>query len=157
MNTPIHNGPEGLAEFSERCANDLFAKVQYQFKYPAGSSLQRWSVQDIKAENEQFLRSLRNTANVYVIFVKQPVQGSPWVKVYVGERKSSGLRDRITQHLIDKHEKTGSMLEAVKTVVSSGAQIGLSIIKVQPESLRLYVEEAIIAKHKRELPWNTHG
>jgi hypothetical protein len=49
------------------------------------------------------------------------------------------------------------MLEAVKTLVTSGQEIGVSFIKVEPESLRLFVEETIIAKHKNELPWNTHG
>ena len=49
------------------------------------------------------------------------------------------------------------MLEAVKTAVAAGQEIGVSFIKVEPESLRLFVEETIIAKHKTELPWNTHG
>ena len=79
--------------------------------------------------------------------------------MYVGERKSIGLRDRITQHLIDKDHRTGSMLEAVKTAVSAGQRVGLSFVKVDPESLRLYVEETIISTCKKEgkLPWNTHG
>jgi hypothetical protein len=157
MNTTTHHGPEGLAEFAKACANDLFCTVQHEFKFPAGTSLQQWPAQEIKKENDKLLRSLRNSGNVYAIFVREPSKGSSWTKVYVGERKSSGLRERITQHLIDKHEKTGSMLEAVKTAVSNGADIGLSFIKVEPESLRLYVEETIIAKHKKELPWNTHG
>jgi len=49
------------------------------------------------------------------------------------------------------------MLEAVKAAVSAGEEIGVSLIKVQPESLRLYVEETIISMHKERLPWNTHG
>lgn len=67
------------------------------------------------------------------------------------------LRERITQHLIAKDSRTGSMLEVAKKAVADGYDIGLSFIKVQPESLRLFVEEAIIAKHKNKLPWNTHG
>ncbi len=63
----------------------------------------------------------------------------------------------MTQHLIAKDHRTGSMLEAVKTAVAAQQKIGVSFIKVQPESLRLFVEETIIAKHKDELPWNTHG
>jgi hypothetical protein len=80
-----------------------------------------------------------------------------WSTVYVGERKSSGLRERITQHLITKDHRTGSMLKAVKTAVAAGQKIGVSFIMVEPESLRLFVEETIIAKHKNKLPWNTHG
>jgi len=49
------------------------------------------------------------------------------------------------------------VLEKVKTAVSNGDEIGISFIKVEPEPLRLFVEETIIAKHREELPWNTHG
>jgi len=157
MKTPIHHGPPGLEELVEACANDLFSQVQYEFIFPTGCSLHSWPVSEIRAANDVLLRSLRNRGNVYALFVRAPGEVASWTKMYVGERKSSGLRDRITQHLIDKHEKTGSMLEAVKTAVSNGSAIGLSFVKVQPESLRLYVEEAIIAKHKAELPWNTRG
>lgn len=157
MNTPVHHGPPGLAELAEACAHDLFSRVQHEFRFPLGCSAQNWPVAEIKAANEELLRSLRNRGNVYTLFVRAPGEAASWTKMYVGERKGAGLRDRITQHIIVKHPKTGSMLEEVKTAVSGGAAIGLSFIKVQPESLRLYVEEAIIAKHKTELPWNSRG
>lgn len=157
MPTPTFTGPPGLAEFSDECAVELFRTVQHQFTLPVGCSLQYWPIEEIKLANQEFLRSLRHSGNVYALFVRAPTEGAQWVPVYVGERKSIGLRDRITQHLIDKNERTGSMLEAIKTAVAAGSSIGLSFIKVQPESLRLYVEEAIIAKHKSMLPWNTHG
>jgi hypothetical protein len=59
--------------------------------------------------------------------------------------------------MITKDHRTGSMLKAVKTAVAAGQEIGVSFIKVEPQSLRLFVEETIIVKHKNELPWNTHG
>jgi hypothetical protein len=77
--------------------------------------------------------------------------------MYVGESKSISLRDRITAHVIDKETRTGSTLSFVKDAVSARQQIGISFIKVQPESLRLFVEEKIISKNKEKLPWNTHG
>jgi hypothetical protein len=49
------------------------------------------------------------------------------------------------------------MLAAVQTAVAAGEEIGFSFIKVHPESLRLFVEETIIASNKARLPWNTHG
>jgi hypothetical protein len=79
-----------------------------------------------------------------------------WELVYVGERKSEGKRDRITQHLIDKDERTGSKLNEVKNTVRSGGHIGVSFLLVKPESLRLYVEEYIIGNTKK-LIWNVHG
>lgn len=157
MPTPTFTGPAGLTEFSKQCAAELFRTVQHQFAFPEGCSLQHWPIQEIKLANKDFLESLRHSGNVYALFVRAPTKGAQWVPVYVGQRKSIGLRDRITQHLIDKDEKTGSMLKAIKIAVAAGSSIGVSFIKVQPESLRLYVEETIIAKHKATLQWNTHG
>lgn len=157
MPTPTLTGPSGLTEFAESCAQKLFAEVPHEFVYPNGSSLQHWPVEEIKTKNEAFLKTLRHRANVYALFICSPGKNEKWRAVYVGERKSAGLRDRMTQHLIAKDHRTGSMLEAVKTAVAAQQKIGVSFIKVQPESLRLFVEETIIAKHKDELPWNTHG
>lgn len=146
-----------MTEFAETCAQALFAEVQHQFIFPDGCSLKHWPVEEIKVANEAFLKTLRHRANVYALFVRTPETEEQWRPVYVGERKSVGLRDRITQHLIAKDDRTGSMLEVVKTTVAAKQEIGLSFIKVQPESLRLFIEETIIAKHKDDLPWNTHG
>lgn len=157
MPTRTLSGPSGLAEFAETCAQALFADVPHQFIFPVGCNLQHWPVGEIKASNETFLKTLRHRANVYALSVRPSGEKQNWSPVYVGERKSAGLRDRITQHLITKDHRTGSMLEAVKTAVAAGQEIGVSFIKVEPESLRLFVEETIIAKHKNELPWNTHG
>jgi len=158
MPTPTLSGPSGLAEFAESCAQALFAEVPHQFIFPEGCSLQHWPVEEIKTANEAFLKTLRHRANIYCLFVR-PSSGDNenWSAVYVGERKRDGLRDRITQHLITKDHRTGSMLEAVKTAVAAQQEVVVSFIKVQPESLRLFVEETIIARHKVDLPWNTHG
>ena len=159
MPTPTLSGPSGLAEFAESCAQALFAEEPHQFIFPEGCSLQHWPVGEIKTANEAFLMTLRHKANVYALFVRPSGGNESWSAVYVGERKSAGLRDRITQHLITKDHRTGSMLEAVKTAVATQQEIGVAFIKVQPESLRLFVEETIISKHKDKdkLPWNTHG
>ncbi len=49
------------------------------------------------------------------------------------------------------------MFNAIKDAVLNKKTIAISYIKVEPESLRLYVEETIIAKRKDTLKWNTHG
>lgn len=157
MQTPTLTGPSGLSEFAESCAQALFSDVQHQFNFPDGCTPQFWPIEEIKSANDTFLKTLRNRANVYALFIRTRRKAERWQPVYVGERKSVGLRERITQHLIAKDSRTGSMLEVVKKAVADEYDIGLSFIKVQPESLRLFVEEAIIAKHKNELPWNTHG
>lgn len=155
MKTSLHIGPDKLHDFAKHCAKKLLAGVQHPFNYPAGCSPQNWPVGEIKRANDSFLKSLRGRANVYALYVRR--LNEPWLPVYVGQSKNIGLRDRLTQHLISKDHRTGSMLEAVKTAVSMGEEIGVSLIKVEPESLRLYVEETIISMHKKELSWNTHG
>lgn len=148
-------GHEGLDEFAERCAEALIVDSPIQFNYPDGSSLTNWPVAEIKQLNDLVLKELRGAGNVYALYTRR-AEGA-WSVVYVGQRKSEGLRERITQHLINKDTRTGSMLEAVKTAVSDGREMAVSYIHVSPESLRLYVEETIIAKRKDQLSWNTHG
>jgi hypothetical protein len=156
MKAPIHFGPDKLSEFAKECEASLLSGVQYEFVFPEGCSLQEWPVAEIKAANKEFLSSLKGSANVYALFVRRN-DSEEWIPVYVGQRKSANLRERLTQHLINKNVQTGSMLEAVKTAVAAGEKIGVSFIKVNPESLRLFVEETIISSRKSELPWNTHG
>ncbi|MCC6758003.1 MAG: hypothetical protein IT395_00035 [Candidatus Omnitrophica bacterium] len=157
MKIPICSGPAGLDKFADECAKKLFSGIKHQFFFPNEGS------HNEQLDNAQILGGLRNQANVYAIFVrnKKSEKESDWEKMYVGQRKCSGIRERITQHLIKKHSKTGSMLKKVKKAVLKGKEVGLSFIKVEPEPLRLFVEETIIAKHnnkyKKDLPWNTHG
>ncbi len=157
MTTPVHRGPSLLTQFAANCAEDLFCEVQHTFHYPSECSLVNWPVEQIKLDNARLLGSLNGCGNVYAIFVRPKTPGAEWAKVYVGQRKSSHLRERMTQHLIKKSDQTGSMLKFVKTAISSGSEIGVSFIKVEPESLRLFVEETIISAYKNELPWNTQS
>ena len=150
-------GPDGLEKFANECLEALITENPTEFKYPNNCSLNHWPVDKIKARNKVILDGLRNSGNVYALYTKSKNKNAKWVPVYVGQRKSVSLRERITQHLITKDGRTGSMLEAIKTAVADGNKIAISYIKVKPESLRLYVEETIIAKRKKTLPWNTHG
>lgn len=152
----IHSGPEVLAEFAKECEEALLTEVQCEFVYPSGCGLQCWPIDDIKNQNQDFLKNLNGRANVYAIFVRQNPSNA-WNLVYVGQRKSANLRERLTQHLIRKSAQTGSMLEDVKSAVAEGKEIGVSCIKVEPESLRLFVEETIIRSLERKPPWNKHG
>ncbi|WP_045858844.1 GIY-YIG nuclease family protein [Teredinibacter purpureus] len=148
-------GPEGLDEFADECASALIVDSPTKFFYPDDCNFTNWPIDEIKQLNDETLKSLRGAGNVYAIYTRRV--GESWSAVYVGQRKSTGLRERITQHLINKDVRTGSMLEAVKTAISDGREMAISFIQVQPESLRLYVEETIISKNKAQLPWNTHG
>ncbi|WP_429062241.1 hypothetical protein [Aeromonas veronii] len=153
----IMKGPDGLDEFSDACAEKLIIENPIEIKYPDDCSLTNWPVDKIKELNKSTLDSLRNSGNVYTLYTKDKNTGSAWIPMYVGQRKSEFLRDRMTQHLIKKCDGTASMFNAIKDAVLNKKTIAISYIKVEPESLRLYVEETIIAKRKDTLKWNTHG
>ena len=108
-------------------------------------------------QNTTLLSKLRHQGNVYALFVRERKEQSKWKVMYVGECKADGLRSRITAHLIKKDHRTGSKLAEIQDSVASGLEIGLSFIRVEPQSLRLFVEETIIANNKSELPWNSQG
>lgn len=148
-------GPEGLDQFANECASALIVDSPIPFLYPENCNLTNWPIDEIKELNDSILKNLRGAGNVYALYTRRPNEN--WSVVYVGQRKSAGLRERITQHLVNKDVRTGSMLEAVKTAISDGREMAISFIQVEPESLRLYVEETIISKNKAHLPWNTHG
>ena len=148
-------GPKGLEEFADECASALIVDSPVQFNYPDSCNLSNWPITEIKKLNDETLKGLRGAGNVYALYTRRPNEA--WSVVYVGQRKSEGLRDRITQHLVNKDSRTGSMLETVKMAVNDGREMAISYIHVSPESLRLYVEETIISKRKEQLPWNTHG
>jgi hypothetical protein len=153
----VLKGPDGLEQFANKCCEALLVPNPIEFEYPPGCSLTAWSVKEIRSLNKSVLDRLNGNGNVYAIYTSSFGEQAQWVPVYVGQRKSRSLRERLVQHLITKSEQTGSMLEAVKTSVSDGHRIAISYIKVEPESLRLYVEETIISQRKAVLPWNTHG
>lgn len=150
-------GPIELAAFAQRCEEQLLHSNKVEVLYPKGTSLTNWNSDEIKALNFQFLDGLRNSGNVYALFVSNSNNGATWTAHYVGERKSIGLRQRLTEHLIKKNHQTGSMLKNVQEAVTEGKRISVAYIKVQPEALRLFVEESIISKNMANLPWNTHG
>ena len=153
----IFHGPKELVAFAATCESALFESFKHVIAYPPSANLANWPVADIQSKNEALLSTLRNAGNVYAIFVADAPKNSPWIVHYIGERKSNGLRQRLTEHLIKKNANTGSKLPEIQQSVSDGKRIAASFIKVAPEALRLYVEETIIAKHKNVLPWNTHG
>lgn len=123
--------------------------------YPQGNAPGKWNSDEISEMNREVLDRLANKGNVYAIFLSSDEE---WVAVYVGQRKSEKLRERMMQHLVKKHKKTGGQLANVQCAVAEGKRIGISYVLIEPSSLRHYVEESIIvARGDGELPWNKHG
>lgn len=150
-----------LAPYIEECEKALLIGDPVVFHYPdklIGKSIagKIWddSIEEIKELNKNLLSSLRNNANIYAIYIKE---NNNWCLKYIGQRKTENIRERITQHLINKNEKTGSKLEYVREAVSQGHAIGVRFIKTDRDTLRTFAEEEMISKNKSRLPWNIHG
>jgi len=156
MEIPIEKGPSELDDFVKKCTNELFNGKTHLFAFPDDCFSEKWPVDQIKNLNKDFLEEVNGNANIYVISIRERGTKS-WKKMYVGQRKSSYMRDRMREHLIKKDDQTRSMLERIKEAVSNKKEVGISFIKVEPDSLRLFVEEMIIKANKKTLEWNSHG
>ncbi len=113
--------------------------------------------QDLK--NNQLPSSLRtNPINIYALWKRE--SGEAWQLMYIGERKFESGWSRIEQHLFSTPKSTQSKLLEVKAVIESGAEIGITAILVEPDSMRLTIEEELIKRNSmsaEHLIWNRKG
>jgi len=98
------------------------------------------------------LSLISNNANIYAIFTTEKNQKKRILR-YVGKTKKKSARQRLRNHLIKKHKKTGAKLSKVIDHVQAGGSIEVSWIAIEPESLRNYIEEELIKIHS-ESNWN---
>jgi hypothetical protein len=97
--------------------------------------------------------------NVYALWSRKTAQ-SEWTLMYIGERHSAAGLRRLREHLFKVGKGTASKLEEVRTIVRDGAQMGVTVILIEPESLRLAIEEELLLLNSRyvgQLPWNKRG
>lgn len=125
-----------------------------EFKYPRGYP-RKGEPDDVARENAGVLDAISHTANLYAIFTAE--KGSADFKLrYIGKTKRDLARSRIRSHLIKRNEGTGAKLENVLQHIESGGLVAISWIQIEPESLRNYLEEALINRHG-EADWNKQG
>jgi hypothetical protein len=119
--------------------------------YPQGR-VSPWDAIELDKVNKSILDAVSGSANVYAIFTAPQNSGSFSLR-YIGKTTRTLARQRIRNHLIKKNDKTGAKLHNVKRHVLSGGQVKISWLKIEPESLRNYLEEELIDRHK-EADWN---
>lgn len=119
--------------------------------YPR-NSISPWDADALDTENKEILDSVSGCANVYAIFTA-PSKSSHFSLRYIGKTTRKLARQRIRNHLIKKNERTGAKLQDVVEHVLMGGQVKISWVEIKPESLRNYVEEELIYRHK-EADWN---
>lgn len=140
-----------------RCKSLLFKQNDIiPIRYSSHKKNIRERVKESRNINKEAISKLvNNGANIYALWIKR-AKGK-WELKYIGQRKESGIRERLCQHLFSKHKKTGSQLEKIKREVRENHKIGVSCIRVVPDAMRSSVEEGLISRHKGQLLWNTHN
>ncbi|SJZ93784.1 GIY-YIG catalytic domain-containing protein [Trichlorobacter thiogenes] len=140
----------------ERFLDDVEAELLQEenrcvVSYPQ-NCISPWDADALDTANKELLGAVSGCANVYAIFTA-PSNSSHFSLRYIGKTTRKLARQRIRNHLIKKNERTGAKLQDVTEHVLLGGQVKISWIEIQPESLRNYIEEELIHRHK-DADWN---
>ncbi|MBM7666097.1 hypothetical protein JOC25_002590 [Solibacillus kalamii] len=156
----VYPEEERLIEFAKDIEQQFFTVAPYHFKYPDDIKndiiWDKELISEIKELNKPFLSGLTQNANLYMIYTRVS-ESSEWKPKYFGQRKSQGIYGRIIAHLVTKNEATGAKLGKVKEALRKGEEIGINLVKITPEELRLYIEGYIIKQNSNLLDWNNHS
>jgi len=100
------------------------------------------------------LNSNAHWPNLYGIYVREKY-GRVWKLKYIGQRNSKEIRQRLREHLVKSHGKTGSQRANVQNELGKGCIIGLKLAWIQPDELRHYYEARLLQDMK-PIEWNKH-
>mgnify|MGYP003662205714 CR=1 len=143
---------ESLEKFLDQADQKLMSSDhRIELSYPK-SSLSPWDADAIALANESILSELSGAANVYAIFTASK-NSERFALRYVGKTTKKLARQRIRNHLIKKHERTGAKLKEVEQHIKAGGKLAISWVGIEPESLRNYIEEELIRRY-RGADWN---
>ena len=108
-------------------------------------------------KKSQLPSSLKSSPiNIYALWRRESVD-SDWELMYIGQRSFKSGWSRVEQHLFATPQGTQSKLKEVRAAIESGAQIGVTAIRVEPDSMRLSIEEELINRNSQsaqQLLWN---
>ncbi|MEB5964492.1 hypothetical protein [Comamonas testosteroni] len=108
-------------------------------------------------KNNQLPLSLKKSPiNVYALWMRAN-SDEAWTLMYIGQRSRKYGWSRVAQHLFATPSGTQSKLQQVRAAIEAGAQIGVTGILIEPDSLRLSVEEELIQRNSssdKHLLWN---
>lgn len=111
-----------------------------------------WNGEKMAEENEQLLSDASGKTNVYMLYTATK-RSTTYQLRYIGKTTRKLVRQRLRNHLFKKNENTGAKLFKVMQHVQSGGSVRLSWIAIEPESLRNWAEEELIACHPAA-DWN---
>ncbi len=133
----------------------LIAAAQEQLLTSAPHAIDYVDKEALK--NNQLPSSLKNSPiNIYALW-KRDEPEADWELMYIGQRSFKSGWSRVEQHLFSTPQGTQSKLKEVSAVIATGAQIGVTAVRVEPDSMRLSIEEELINRNSqsdRQLLWN---
>jgi len=104
---------------------------------------------------DNYLKSLEERPNLYGLLAK-PSNSNHWELKYIGQRKATSLRQRLRTHLVKCNHRTGSKINEVNELLENGFEIGIKLMAIIPNELRLYYEAKLLQSKKLKLDWNIH-
>ena len=147
LNGNTYPALDGLGQCVMDCERDICC-TRTRFEYPTMKA-QRWREEDISDKFRSTFKCMNGHGSVYAILGCQERECE---LTYIGTRNKLNLYGRIEEHLVKKSDSTSSALERVKSSVWRGSGIEISYILVEPDNLRLFVEQELI--EKLNPPWN---
>lgn len=152
-----------LPELYVRCMDSLLDRsrivaVNYPVELRTQASTEaEWVAESaaIKALNRESLFALlHNGVNCYAIHTR--AKRGDWQLRYIGQTDCRRARFNISRHVLPNSSRTDAVFSRCKEAIRSGCDIGLRVIKVEPDTLRYFVQEKAIADlgSDRVLDWN---
>jgi hypothetical protein len=113
------------------------------------------SIAEIRELNEsQLLNRLDNQVNCYALYTRE--LASDWCLRYLGQAEVGRIKSHITAQLAPVGNRSNSVFEKSKKIVQAGGEMGLRLIKIEPDTLRHFVQEKALAELRKDgmLDWN---
>lgn len=169
---PLRLDEHGLESLLIRSQKWLSDYVPQKVWYP--KELYGWQGTDVEAidyfkkacysGNNSFIDTdIHKSKNIYAIWTQKKYYPNIWNLKYIGQRHSSGIKDRLRNHLFGSPFgfglKPNSKFKNISDALYNNEMIYLSYVQVSPESLRTFIEHSLICinTEKGALLWNSHG
>lgn len=137
---------------------DLIAKAEKLLLSPPAAPVTYADLQDLK-NNVLPPDYESRSINLYALWVRSGPAES-WQCMYIGQRQQKKGWSRVREHLFHTPKGTQSKLVQLAEQLRKGCQIGVTGVLIEPDSVRLAIEEELIYRNTSSdsaLPWNNKG
>lgn len=137
---------------------DLIAKTEKLLLSPPASPVTYADLKDLR-NNVLPTDYESRSINLYALWVRSS-PAETWQCMYIGQRQQKKAWSRVREHLFHTPKGTQSKLVQLAEQLRKGCQVGVTGVLVEPDSIRLALEEELIYRNtlsESALPWNNKG